>query len=284
MKVVPDDTMRGLELRKGSVDLVVNDLSPDIVWQLGAEGRLRRVTADGTDYAYVGLNLRHPALARPEVRQAIGFAVDRDAIVGHLRRGLGKAAVGIVPPMSWAFEPGVFAFRHDRDAATRLLDAAGLRDPDGDGPEPRLTLTLRTSTSEIYRLQAAAIQHDLAAVGIRLDVRSTETQTLFADIVRGNFQMYTAVFVGVTDPDMLRRVFLRRSSRRRPERVHYVNAEAIAYTGPPQQGGSGTQDAVPEAQRIIAADVHNCSCGTAPMWRLPAGHRSVTLSPRDFAF
>ena len=40
LKVVPDDTMRGLELRKGTVDLVVNDLSPDIVWQLRAEGRL----------------------------------------------------------------------------------------------------------------------------------------------------------------------------------------------------------------------------------------------------
>ena len=30
-KVVPDETMRGLELRKGTVDLVVNDLSPDLV-------------------------------------------------------------------------------------------------------------------------------------------------------------------------------------------------------------------------------------------------------------
>src|SRR3954471_18305774 len=34
LKVVPDDTMRGLELRKGTVDLVVNDVAPDIVWQM----------------------------------------------------------------------------------------------------------------------------------------------------------------------------------------------------------------------------------------------------------
>jgi len=33
-KVVPDETMRGLELRKRSVDLVVNDLSPDLVNRL----------------------------------------------------------------------------------------------------------------------------------------------------------------------------------------------------------------------------------------------------------
>jgi peptide/nickel transport system substrate-binding protein len=257
MKVVPDDTMRGLELRKGTVDMVVNDLSPDIVWQLGAEQQLRSATADGTDYAYVGLNLRHPDLARPAVRRAIGFAIDREAIVSHLRRGLGRQAVGIVPPMSWAFAPDVFRFRHDPAEARRLLDGAGLHDPDGDGPAPRLTLTLRTSTSEIYRLQAAAIQHDLAEVGIRLDVRSTETQTLFADIVRGNFQLYTAVFVGVTDPDMLRRVF--HSAQRPPvglNRVHYVNADVDRLI---DAAGASADEVVrrglyEEAQRIIAED------------------------------
>jgi len=44
--------------------------------------------------------------------------------------------------------------------------------------------------------------------------------------VKGNFQMYTAQFVGVTDPDMLRRVF---HSTQVPlsgfNRVHYVNAD-----------------------------------------------------------
>ena len=68
--------------------------------------------------------------------------------------------------MSWAFERDVFDFRYDPAEATRLLDAAGFRDPDGDGPRPRLPLTLKTSTSEVYRVQAAAIQQDLARVGI----------------------------------------------------------------------------------------------------------------------
>jgi peptide/nickel transport system substrate-binding protein len=258
LKVVPDDTMRGLELRNGTVDIVVNDLSPDVVWELREEGRLREVTAPGTDYAYVGLNLRHPVLAHPDVRRAIGFAINREAIVEHLRRGLATSALGLIPPMSWAFERDVFEFRHDPGRAKRLLDGAGFPDPDGDGGRPRLTLTLRTSTSEIYRLQAAAIQHDLAAVGIRLDVRSTETQTLFADIVRGNFQLYTAVFVGITDPDMLRRVF--HSSQQPPvglNRVYYRNAEvdrlieaAAAVTD------DGRRHALyADAQRIIAAEV-----------------------------
>ena len=226
LKVVPDDTMRGLELRKGAADLVVNDVTPDIVWQMQREGKLRIETAPGTDYAYVALNLRDPILQRVEVRQALGYAIDREAIVKYLRRGFAATAVGIVPPMSWAFQREVFEFRHDPAEARRLLDAAGYPDPDGDGPRPRLTLTLKTSTSEVYRIQAAAIQQDLARVGVALLIRSQEFATLQSDMVKGNFQMYTAQFVGVTDPDMLRRVY---HSSQVPlagfNRVHYRNAD-----------------------------------------------------------
>ena len=109
--------------------------------------------------------------------------------------------------MSWAFERNVFDFRHDPAEARRLLDAAGFPDPDGDGPLPRFRLSLKTSTSEVYRVQAAAIQQDLARVGIAVDVRSSELLTLLSDAARGNFQMYTLQWVGVTDPDMLRRVY-----------------------------------------------------------------------------
>ncbi|MEO6237786.1 MAG: ABC transporter substrate-binding protein, partial [Vicinamibacterales bacterium] len=82
------------------------------------------------------------------------------------------------------------------------------------------------STAEMYRVQAAAIQQDLARVGIAVQVRSQEFATLLGDVVKGNFQMYTAQFVGVTDPDMLRRVF---HSRQTPpnglNRSRYQNAE-----------------------------------------------------------
>jgi len=226
LKVVPDDTMRGLELRKGAADLVVNDVTPDIVWQMQREGKLRIETAPGTDYAYIALNLRDPILQRVEVRQALGYAIDREAIVKYLRRGFAAPAVGILPPMSWAFQREVFDFRYDPAEAKRLLDGAGFPDPDGDGPRARLALTLKTSTSEVYRIQAAAIQQDLARIGIALQIRSQEFATLQSDMVKGNFQMYTAQFVGVTDPDMLRRVY---HSSQVPlagfNRVYYRNAD-----------------------------------------------------------
>ena len=289
LKVVPDDTMRGLELRKGTVDIVVNDVAPDIVAQLRHEGRLKVVTAPGTDYAYMGMNLRDPILSNVNVRKAIGFAIDRDAIVEHLRRGFATPAVGIVPPMSWAFAADVFVFRHDPAEARRLLDEAGYPDPDGDGPRPRFSLTIRTSTSEVYRTQAAVIQHDLQQVGIHLDVRSTELPTLLNDAARGNFQLYTLQFVGVTDPDMLRRVY---HSRQAPpaglNRVFYVNPEVdalidkAALPGPDEE----RRALYGRAQQLIAEDVPYI-----PLWTrtnvavMQADIEGVTLSPiADFGF
>src|SRR6202011_1625189 len=73
LKVVPDDIMRGLELRKGTMDLVVNDLAPDIVHQLEPNSALQVLRSPGTDYQYIGLNLRDPILQNVRVRQAIGY-------------------------------------------------------------------------------------------------------------------------------------------------------------------------------------------------------------------
>jgi len=207
LKVVPDEIMRGLELRKGTVDVVVNDLTPDTVERLREERKMQVVDAPGTDYAYIGLNLRDPILSDRRVRHAIGYAVDRDAIVKYLRRGLAQPAVGVVPPLSWAFAPDVFQFAHEPARARSLLDEAGYRDPDGDGPAPRLRLTLKVSTNEFYRLQAVVIQQDLRKAGIEIDVRSYEFATLSQDVARGNFQLVTLQWVGISDPDMLRRVF-----------------------------------------------------------------------------
>jgi peptide/nickel transport system substrate-binding protein len=232
---------------------------------LRAEGRLRLETTPGTDYAYVGLNLRNPVLRDRRVRLALGFAIDRRAIVDHLRRGLAAPAVGLVPPTSWAFEPAAFSFTHDPARARRLLDEAGYPDPDGDGPRPRLRLSLKTSTSEIYRVQAAVIQHDLRQVGIDVDVRSYEFATLYADVLRGHFQMFTLQWVGVSDPDMLRRVF--HSKQMSPagfNRGFYENADVDRAIDAATVATDDTarKALYTEAQRLIAEDAPYISLWT----------------------
>ena len=206
LRIIPDDTMRGLELRKGSADLTINDVPPDIAYQLQKDG-LTITQGEGVDYTYIGLNMRDAVLKDRRVRHAIAYAIDRQAIVDYLRRGLARPAIGVLSPIAWAFEADVQRFNYDLARAKRLLDEAGYRDPDGDGPLPRLRLSLKTSTDEFYRLQAAVIQENLRLAGIDVDVRSYEFATFYADVLSGNVQMYTLQWVGVTDPDMLRRVF-----------------------------------------------------------------------------
>jgi peptide/nickel transport system substrate-binding protein len=257
LKVVPDEIMRALELRKGTVDMVVNDLSPDVIHQLAAEKSVTIAESPGTDYAYVGINMRDPVLKDRRVRHALGYAIDRQAIVDHLRRGLARPAVGILPPASWAFDEGVFQFTHDPARAIALLEDAGYRDPDGDGPEPRLRLSLKVSTNEFIRLQAAVIQQDLKQVGIDLDVRSYEFATLYADVLKGNFQLFTLQWVGVSDPDMLRRVFhskqmppngFNRGYYENPEVDRLIDAAMAATTDDERRRYYG------EAQRLLAED------------------------------
>jgi peptide/nickel transport system substrate-binding protein len=257
LKVVPDEIMRALELRKGTVDMVVNDLSPDVVHQLERENAVTIAEAPGTDYAYVGVNMRDAVLRDRRVRHALGYAIDRQAIVDHLRRGLARPAVGILPPASWAFEPGVFQFTHDPAKAVALLEAAGYRDPDGNGPEPRLRLSLKVSTNEFIRLQAAVIQQDLKRVGIELDVRSYEFATLYTDVLKGNFQLFTLQWVGVSDPDMLRRVFhskqmppngFNRGYYENPEVDRLIDAAMVAESEDERRKLYG------DAQRVIAED------------------------------
>ena len=228
VKVVPDDTMRGLELRKGSTDLVINDLPPDIVYQFEKTGRFAVNRSPGLDFSYLGINMRDPVVGDVRVRHAIAYAIDRDAIIRDLRRGLARPAAGLIPDLGWAFEPDVLRFTHDPTYAKRLLDEAGYRDPDGDGPLPRLRLSLKTSTNEETRLQSAVIQEDLRRVGIDLELRSYEFATFYADVLHGNFQIFTLTWTGgaLVDPDMLRRVF---HSQQVPpsgfNRGHYSNPE-----------------------------------------------------------
>jgi peptide/nickel transport system substrate-binding protein len=288
-KVVPDETMRGLELRNGSVDLVVNDLSPDLVHSLQQDKELAVTTGPGTDYAYIGFNLRDPLLRDARVRKAIALAVDTQAIIAHLRRGLARQASGIVPSMSWAYNETVPPYAHEPAQARRLLDEAGWPDPDGTGSRHRFVLTLKTSTAEAYRLQAAVIQRDLAEVGIGLDVRSYEFATLMSDVVRGNVQLYTLQYVGVTDPDMLRRAF--HSSQVPPNgfnRGHYANpaVDELITRASQSLDDSERRNLYREVQRVIADDLPYVSLWAKTNVAVSrAGLDGVTLSPiAEFSF
>jgi ABC-type transport system substrate-binding protein len=202
--IVPDATTRALELRKGSADAEINELTPDMVLTLEHDSSLAVERAPGTVLAYLAFNLRDPILKDVRVRQAIAYALDRRPMIEYLWRGEAQPARSILPPQSWAFDGQVPSYDHDPGKARELLDAAGYREVNG----VRFHITMKTSTDENTRLMVAVMQQQLREVGIALDIRSFEFATFFADVTHGAFQLYGLRWIGGNeDPDIFEYAF-----------------------------------------------------------------------------
>ena len=198
-RIVPDAVVRALELRKGSADIAVNVLPPDMVGALGREPSLDVLNREGTNYQYLSFNLAAPPFDDVRVRQAIAHAIDREAIVEHLWRGQARLADSLLPPENWAYSDGVTRYPYDPERARAILEDAGYRN---------LSFTYRTSTDPTGLLVAAVLQEQFRKLGITMEIRSNEFATFYADVIAGNFQMYSLRWIGGNnDPDMFNLVF-----------------------------------------------------------------------------
>jgi peptide/nickel transport system substrate-binding protein len=224
MKIVTDALVRALELRKGSADATINSLTPDMAVTLAREPGVRVDQQPGTSLAYLAFNFEDPILGKREVRQALAYATDREMIIKYLLRGQARPASSLLPPNHWAFDPYVPQYNFDPQRAEALLDQAGLkRGPDG----MRVHLTLKTSTDESVRLTSEALAEQWKKVGVALELRPLEFATLYTDITKGVFQIYSLRWVGANnDPDIFEYVF---SSKKIPpdgaNRGRYRNPE-----------------------------------------------------------
>lgn len=204
-RIVPDAIVRALELRKGTADVAVNSLSPDMVVTLAKEHGLAADQQPGTTIAYVGFNLEDPILALREVRQALAYATDRETLIKYLMRGQARAASSLLPPNHWAYDPNVPQYDFDPARAEQLLDAAGFRRGAGG---VRFHLEFKTSTEEFSRLLSEAIADEWKRVGVAIDLRPLEFATFYADLSRGSFQLSAQRWVGANnDPDIFDYVF-----------------------------------------------------------------------------
>jgi len=261
-RVVPDAIVRALELRKGSADLEISSLSPDMVPVLARRAELGVSERAGTNLNYLGFNMEDEIVGKREVRQALAFATDREALIRYLLHGQARIATGILPPNHWAYEANVTQYSLDTARAEALLDAAGF--PRGTNGV-RMHLMLKTSTEEQARLIGAALQEQWRHVGIELEARPLEFATLLSDSVKGNFQINLLRWVGANnDPDVFEFVF---SSKRFPpdgaNRGHYRNARIDALTDQirVQMDREKRKTLCSETQKLLAEDLPYL-----PMW------------------
>lgn len=253
--VVPDTTTRALELRKGSADLEINALTPDMVIALQRETQLQVMRGAGTVLAYMGFNLRDPILRDVRVRQAIAYALHAQPYIHYVWHDFARPAASVLPPESWAYNPRVAKYGYDPAKARHLLDDAGYAEKNGI----RFHLVMKTSTEESSRAMAAIFQQQLRDVGIALDIRSFEFATFFSDITHGEFQVYSLRWIGGNeDPDIFEYAF--DSARIIPNganRQYYSNprVDALIAKGSSELDQNARKQDYAEIQQILAEDL-----------------------------
>jgi peptide/nickel transport system substrate-binding protein len=273
-KIVPDATVRALELIHGSVDMTQNDLPAFLIPAMAARAGLNVLQDDSTLVKYLAFNLRDPLTADLRIRRAIAMGIDRDEIIRYKYRGFASPSDSLLTPASFAFDPSIAGYSHDPEAAARLLDEAGYRDPDGPGPRPRFTLIYKTSLDDVAVAVARVFQAQLRVIGIDLQVQTNEWGVFFDDIKRGNFQLYSLTAVGVRDPDYYS--YLYHSSRVPPE-----GANRARYHNPAMDRllDEGRQTMAPEARRRIYAEVQRLALADLPYLPLWREKNVAVLSP-----
>lgn len=215
---VPNPTTRVLKLVNGEIDMLQNDISPELQAYLEQQEGLRLKRRVGTNFTYLGLNLESNTLNDLRVRRALAHAIDRDQIIEHLFQHAARPADTVLVKEHWAANTSLEPYSYAPDVARRLLREAGY---DADHP---LRLTYKTSSDPFRIRLATVIQSQLQSVGVDVDIRSYDWGTFYGDIKAGRFQLFSLSWVGIKSPDIFRYVF--HSKAVPPEganRGHYVN-------------------------------------------------------------
>ncbi len=207
VRIIPDSTTMVLELRRGTINLAINQIPFENVGEFEKSAKQQVIKKPGSVWQYLAFNLKDPILSKVEVRRAIAHAIDREKITRDLLRGHGVPTDSMFAQGHWARANNLPTYAYDPARAKQLLDAAGFKDPDGDGPQPRFTLSFKTSTDTESNLRAQMMQQMLQQVGIKVDVQTSEFGTFFEDIGKGNFQMYSLSRNGIGDPDFFYVIF-----------------------------------------------------------------------------
>jgi peptide/nickel transport system substrate-binding protein len=206
VRVVPDETTRVLELRKGRADLALNSassISPSVLPALRESPGLRILTKPGTGYAYLAFNVRHGPLADARVRRGICYLLDVPPIIEYKFHGLARIASGMLPENHWAYARTAGCHYAPKEADELLTQAGYPAGKDGY----RLSLSYKTSTDRFRKSVGLVLKEQLERGGIKVEMRSLEFGTLFNDVRKGNFEVVTLKWAVVVEPDLMRYTF-----------------------------------------------------------------------------
>jgi len=207
---IQDPTARLAELQAGTIDIAVN-LASDDLSAVEADPNLEKVVATSElNIGYLAMHQANPPFDNPKVREAVAYAIDRQAIVDAFYAGLGSVAQDFLPPSMWG-HADVSARPYDPEKAKQLLAEAGF--PNGFDTELWFMPVSRPYYPSPEPI-ATAMATFLADVGINAELKTVDWGTYLEQYRQGVFPMYMLGWnADYADPDNFLNTFFNQSSQ-----------------------------------------------------------------------
>lgn len=192
-----DENTRVNALKSGDVDII--DYVPAKDAKALKDGPDTELESTNGPFMGLQFNTKFEPFSKPEVRQAIAYAVDRSVIINTAFNGLGTPIYGLAIPEGYLGYSAAKAnyFSHDVEKAKELLKKAGYP----NGFEARL---LATSQYSFHQNTAIALQSELAKIGIKVTLDLPDWASRMAKAGNGDYDFTVLGSLGeVTDADWL---------------------------------------------------------------------------------
>jgi len=179
--IVPETSVRAIALRTGDADSSTWPLAPEDTLNFIKDPKFQTYRAPGVAVNHFPLNTTRPLLSDKRVRQAMMYAMDRDAMVKDLLKGLAvKATSNLSPALEFYYEPNVTQYPRDLDKAKALLkDAGWTPGPDGilvNAQGQKFSVVCIVFSGDSLRKSEAEIaQRNFKEVGIDMQLKEMET-------------------------------------------------------------------------------------------------------------
>jgi peptide/nickel transport system substrate-binding protein len=220
-QVYTNDDLMAQALKNGEVD-IIPQVPPTVFGGLKDTKDLTSVSLDSFSFHHIGFNVSadkkskgNPLLLDKQVRQALGYALDRKQVAEIAYAGYASPGGSILMPSFGDFywEPkGDQVIDNNPDKANALLDGAGYKmGPDGvrqasDGTQLKFRIIAIATTSTDVRT-AQLFQASAAKVGIKLDLSNVDSDTMASTVYNTDGPDWD-IFVwgwdsGVNDPSYM---------------------------------------------------------------------------------
>ncbi len=183
-KELPDPQAAVLALKRGEIQ-ILGDVSSQTIPAIKADPNLEILTQPGLAVSGVALPTDVAPFSDKRVRQALNYAVDKEAIDKALFNGLAVPMTSPLPQAQWGFDPTIKGYPHDPAKAQALLKEAGV------APGTKVELLTYNSPrgyNPAGANLAVAIQGYLKKVGIEASVRQLEVGAYFKAVRSGTYQ------------------------------------------------------------------------------------------------